>query len=236
MSKKAAPSVEAGHALEAALGHVFNTPALLERALTHPSYAADHNNRVLHYERLEFLGDAVLQLVVSEMIFLRFHQEKEGDLAKRRAALVCGETLAEIARAMHVGKYLRLGNSEESCNGRHNPANLENALEALIAAIYMDGGLEPARKFIEKYFTPVMDSKKSPPKDAKTALQEWTQSHNLPLPEYVVVSQTGPAHAPEFTMELRVEGQEAVRAKASNKKLAERTAASMLCDALGIAR
>lgn len=237
MSKHAKAIASVDHTLlETAIGHVFTQKELLERALTHPSFSADHSQRVPHYERLEFLGDAVLQLVISEMIFLRFHHEKEGDLAKRRAALVCGETLAEVALSLPIAKYLRIGKSEEASQGRSNPANLENALEAIIAAIYMDGGMTPARALIERLFTPIMEEKKAPPKDAKTTLQEWAQGRGLPLPVYTVVERSGAAHSPVFTVEVQVSGQPPMQASAQNKKFAERQAAALLCDHLGIER
>lgn len=212
--------------------YIFQSHALAEEALTHPSAAADKNGGSAHYQRLEFLGDAVLGLVVAEMLFSLFPDETEGELARRQAALVCGETLVPIAKEMELGALLRLSRSEEANSGRENASNLEDAAEAVIGAVYLDGGLEPARNLIRRYWLPYAKQAKEAPKDPKTALQEWAQARSLPLPEYRVLSEDGPAHAPEFLIEVEVQGQPQAQASGPSKKLAEREAARLLLEKL----
>lgn len=218
--------------MDSLAGYTFTHPALLKEALTHPSFTAEHD--VPHYERLEYLGDAVLDLLVSELLFTRFPEEKEGALAKRRAALVCGSTLAEVAVTIGLDQHLQLGGGEEGSGGRTNPANLENALEAVLGAIYLDGGIEPARAFVEQYFVPLADVMIEPPKDAKTQLQEWAQARGIPLPAYLLIKQEGPSHNPIFTLEVQVEGHPPVQAKGGTKKVAAQKAAETLLQQLTI--
>ncbi|MBN8542895.1 MAG: ribonuclease III [Alphaproteobacteria bacterium] len=215
--------------LQRNLGLRFADITLLKRAFTHRSTGqAFPDGSPFSNQRLEFLGDSVLGLVISEMLYHHFPHEAEGDLSKREVALVNGATLAEIARELKLGDYLVLAQSEEDHGGRDNPSNLEDACEALIGAIYLDQGLEPARHFIEKYWGKRALQMAAPPKDPKTALQEWAQAKGLALPEYVLVSETGPAHAPQFTIEVRLQGQAAQQATATSKKTAERDAAEKL--------
>lgn len=213
--------------LEENLGYRFKNTALLMAALTHPSLQGG-TARVEDYERLELLGDAVLTLVITEMLLERFPAEAEGDIVKRRAALVNGRVLAEVADAMKLGVHLRLSESEEASGGRQNRRNLENAVEALIGAIYNDGGMEIARQFIVLRFAARIAEMQAPPQDAKTGLQEWAQGRGLPLPSYTLTNQSGPSHAPEFTVAVAVEGFAPAEAKAGNKREAERMAAEQL--------
>lgn len=217
-------------ALQTRLGHAFANTALLEQALSHPSLgtAAVHGN----YERLELLGDSVLALVISEFLLDTYPEEAEGDIAKRRAALVCGPTLAQIARELDVGAALLLGESEAQSGGRDNDATLENALEAVIGALYLDAGLEVTRGVILPLFAPLADAMAAPPKDPKTALQEWAQAAGKKLPVYTVTETTGPSHAPEFTVEAAVEGYAPAQASGASKKAAERDAAAALLEVI----
>lgn len=215
--------------LQRALGVRFADTALLKRALTHRSTGQTlPDGSAYSNQRLEFLGDAVLGLAISEMLYHHFPLEAEGDLSKREVALVNGGVLAEIARELSLGDYLVMAQSEEDHNGRDNQSNLEDACEALIGAIYLDQGIEAARGFIEKYWGKRALQMVAPPKDPKTALQEWAQARGLPLPSYRMLSETGPAHAPQFTIQVVVEGQAPQEASASSKKVAEREAAEKL--------
>ncbi len=209
--------------LQERIGHRFASPNLLWQALTHPSNAGE-----LSYQRLEFLGDSVLGLVIADMLFALYPKEAEGNLAKRHAGLVCGPTLAEIARGLDLGSALRLGQSEEQSGGRTNDSNLEDVCEAIIGAIYLDAGLEAARAFIQRQWSARAKSTITPPRDAKTRLQEWAQARSLPLPEYAVIEASGPAHAPKFVIEARLRKQEPARGEGTNKRQAEQAAASAM--------
>ncbi len=212
--------------VEAALGYRFTDGRLLDMALTHRSLGEGHN------QRMEFLGDSVLGLLIAELLYELSPAEAEGDLSKRLVSLVNGEQLADIARRIGLGAQLAMSPSEEDQGGRDNRSNLEDACEALLGAVYLDGGLEAARGIITRFWKPFAVEMKSPPKDAKTALQEWAQARGLPLPEYVVLSADGPSHAPQFVIEVRVDGCEPLRAEAGNKKQAERLAAQALLAAI----
>ena len=212
--------------LQTTLGYAFADPRLLQLALTHRSLTKEYAEA--SNQRLEFLGDAALGLAIADMLYQRFPMEAEGDLSKRLVALVNGEQLASIARVMGLGEHLLMSASEAEHGGRENPSNLEDACEALLGAIYRDGGFEAARGVIERFWRPVAEASKSPPKDPKTALQEWAQARGLPLPEYVVLHTSGPSHAPQFLIEVRIRGHEPAHAEAGVKKLAERLAAEAL--------
>lgn len=214
------------HPLETLLGYRFCDPEVLKRALTHRSIDGGGSN-----QRLEFLGDRVLGLVVAHLLFTLFPAEQEGELARRHACLVSKDTLAEVGRIIGIGGYLHLSNSEEIAGGRGNASHLEDACEALIGAIFLDGGLAPAAAFVERYWKPLLLAVKEPPKDPKTGLQEWAQGRGMALPEYVEISRLGPDHAPEFEIEARV-GKHAARGLAGNKRAAEQAAAKTLLTAL----
>lgn len=204
------------------LGHRFRDTTLLKTALTHSSAAGRS------YERLEFLGDRVLGLIVADLLIQRFPAEPEGALARRHAALVRRETLAEVALELDLGPHLRLARGEADAGGRENPAILADVCEAIIAALYLDGGLRAARGFVEPLWTPLLESARRPPQDAKTALQEWAQGRGLPLPIYEIVDRSGPDHEPLFTVAVSVEGLPVVTARGRSKRLAEQTAAEQL--------
>ncbi len=214
--------------VEERIGYRFNDPAWLKQALKHPSMGGKTNN-----QRLEFLGDGVLGAVVARLLFELFPAEAEGALARRQAALVRSETLAAIAREIGLDEALVMTESEAAAGGRQNPTNLEDACEALLGALFMDGGYAAAEAFIMPRWLPLAKSVQAPPKDAKTTLQEWAQARGLPLPIYRVVSAEGPAHAPIFTVEVCVEGQEAASASAPSKKVAEQMAAEGLLEVVG---
>jgi len=207
------------------LPYTFHNPDLLKHALTHPSVSGGRN-----YERLELLGDAVLALVITERLLVLHVDEAEGDIVKRRAALVNGGVLAEVAKEIGLGEQLILGESELQGGGRENARNLENAMEAVIGAVYEDGGLAAASDVVLQLFEQRIAEMKAPPKDPKTTLQEWAQGLGKPLPEYKLVGQTGPSHAPEFVVEVQVDGLESATATASTKRLAERLAAEKLLE------
>jgi ribonuclease-3 len=212
--------------LESTLGYQFQDARLLELALTHRSLSS--GGREISNQRLEFLGDAVLGLAIADMLYELFPTEDEGDLSKRLVSLVNGEQLAHIARAMTLGQYIFMSAGEAEQGGRENPSNLEDALEALLGAIYRDGGFVAAREVIHRFWKAYAEAAIAPPKDAKTTLQEWAQGRGLPLPEYAVISAAGPSHAPLFVIEVRVSGQPPMQAEAGTKKQAERLAAERL--------
>lgn len=220
-------------ALSRALGHRFADPALLREALTHPSTdLQDRGSARFGYERLEFLGDRVLGLIIAEWLLDRFPTEPEGSLARRHTALVRRETLAQIARDIGLGAHLILSPGEDESGGRENDAILADACEAVIAALYLDGGLEAPRSFIRSAFAAAIDRHERPPQDAKTALQEWAQARGLPLPDYRTVSRSGPDHKPLFEIEVSITGHPPASASGSSKRVAERQAARLLLDAL----
>lgn len=214
------------------LSYRFSNPDLLDEALTHPSCAKQVKGRPFNNQRLEFLGDAILGAVIAKLLFDLYPGEQEGDLARRFAALVCGEQLVEIAKQIDLPGAIRLASSEEEAGGRANPSNIEDVCEALIGALYLDGGMEAAEPFILEHWRTLAESVSEPPKDPKTGLQEWAQGRGLPLPHYAVIEETGPAHAPHFTIEVRVEGHPPASAKAGSKKAAEREAAATLWERL----
>jgi ribonuclease-3 len=211
------------------LGYKFNNYAYLEEALTHPSYSLNHHTHShLNYQRLEFLGDAVLGFIITELLLSSYPNEDEGSLAKRRAALVCQETLSAISLKLNLGKYIIMTHGEDNAGGRKNLHNLEDALEAIIGAIYLDGGIEQARGFIKCFWLEIIAQMKEVPKDPKTSLQEWAQQHGRAIPKYTIIESGGPAHAPFFIIEVSVDGYEKVSARAQNKKLAQKLAAIAL--------
>ncbi len=213
------------------INYKFTDHAILEEALTHPSVnKRNSEDQIVSYERLEFLGDSILNMVISAMLFKMFPEEKEGALAKRKTDLVCGSTIANVAKEIELGNFIIMNNSERCNGGKCNLKNLENSLEALIGAIYIDGGLESVEKFIIQHWEKLAKDILDPPQDPKTSLQEWTQKNKLPLPEYELVKQTGPAHNPEFTISIFIENYGKVSACASSKKIAEQKAAELILE------
>lgn len=219
--------------LEQAIGYSFFGRRYAVAALTHSSMRVSAEGRRVaseSYERLEFLGDRVLGLIISEMLLFRFPQEREGDLAKRHTELVRRETLAEVAIALKIGPMIRMSRGEKDGGGQQKESLLADVVEALIAAVYLDGGIAPARTFIEKHWSPFLEAAKRPPRDPKTTLQEWAQARGYPLPAYELVAQSGPSHEPQFEISVSVEGQKPVVATAGNKRVAEREAAALLLE------
>jgi ribonuclease-3 len=230
MSARAAPDLAA---LSAAIGYQFADAGLLRTAITHPSALTRNNGRKgprqmgdADNQRLEFLGDRILGLVVAEMLFRTFPHENEGALAKRLAALVRQDGLSRVAKSIDLGKYLIMSRGEIESGGRDNPASQADACEAVIGAIYLDAGLEPARDFIMRMWSPMMNREAKPPQDSKTALQEWAQAGGLPLPSYDVMESSGPPHDPLFTVSVTVEGHAPTSATGRSKRTAEQAAAS----------
>jgi ribonuclease-3 len=223
--RAAARQPSSQEALAQKLGHRFQNATLLRQALTHPSAAGP---RAPSYERLEFLGDRVVGLIIADLLFQRFPGEAEGALARRHAALVRRETLAEVAEALALGDHVIFARGEREAGTGDNPAILADAMEAVIGALYLDGGLAAARGFVVPFWTPLMEADGTPPQDAKTALQEWAQGRGLPLPTYREVDRQGPDHAPRFTVEAAVEGEAPARGRGSSKRLAEQAAAEDL--------
>jgi len=205
------------------LGHRFARPELLETALTHASLGGARPRDT--YQRLEFLGDRVLGLVMADLLMRRHRDETEGDLARRHARLVDRRSLVEVAEAVGLGEHVRMSAGEAASGARDNPAILADAMEAVIGAIYRDGGLEAAAAIIERLWAEMLARHEAPPQDAKTALQEWAQAQGLPLPAYRTVARTGPDHEPVFTVEVSVGDLAPVRAEGASRRAAERAAA-----------
>jgi ribonuclease III len=238
-------------ALEEGLGYHFRRRAVIEQAVTHSSQArelegqqAGDKYKVSDNEQLEFLGDAVLALVTSEALFQRFPHFREGELSKLRAHLVSERHLIQVAQQLELGHYLRLGRGEEKSGGRGKTALLVDALEAILAAIYLDGGLEVAREFVlRNVIAPELERMERgggslPITDFKSALQEAVQSLGLPQPVYALVEEAGPEHSKTFTVEARLHTREnkdlelVGRAQGSTKKTAEQDAARQLLTSL----
>ncbi len=211
-----------------ALGIELKDDFTLKRALSHRSAASGWSG----YERLEFQGDRVLGLAVADMLLECYRDENEGQIAKRHAALVQRQTLAEVAVDMGLGDYIFLSEGEDSSGGRDNPAILGDVVESLLAAIYREGGMKAARAFVEKYLGPRMEACSAPPRDPKTSLQEWLQARGRPLPEYNLVDRNGPDHAPVFTVAVIVDGEQPLKADGKSKRAAEQVAASLMLDRL----
>lgn len=207
------------------LQHRFEQPALLREALTHPSVDTTRQAG-RDYDRLEFLGDRVLGLIVSSRLFARFPEADAGDLAVRFNALVRKETVAEVAQAIDLGSFLWLSKSESQGGGRAKPAILANALEAVIGALYLDGGLPAAEVFVDAHWSERVQQTSHAIKDAKTRLQEWAQKDAMPPPTYNIVEQSGPPHDPVFTVEVSVADQPPMRAEGKSRRAAEQAAAA----------
>lgn len=216
-------------ALENRLGHRFGDPALLVRAVTHSSMSSPTRS---DNQRLEFLGDRVLGLVMAEGLLGADKAATEGQLAPRFNALVRKETCAEVAREIDLGAGLKLGRSEMLSGGRRKQALLGDAMEAVIAAVYVDGGFEAAKELILRLWGDRVTRVEADARDAKTSLQEWAQARGLQPPKYETVSRSGPDHAPIFTISATLENGESDQATAGSKRLAEQAAAKVLLDRL----
>ncbi len=211
--------------LEKRLEYTFSDKGMLQRALTHSS-AISPGKRIEHsYQRLEFLGDRVLGLVVADLLFKRSPGANEGELSRTLNSVVRKESCAQVARSLDLGAAIYLGTSEARTGGAHKEAILGDVCEAVIGAIYCDGGLPGAYAFIEKAFAVHLNNSDAHRADAKTSLQEWAQGRKLPPPTYSEISRTGPDHAPNFFMAVRVEGFKEAMAQGASKKIAEHKAA-----------
>ncbi len=216
--------------LETSIGYKFKNRKLLERAMTHRSFSIEHN------ERLEFLGDSVLNCVMGYTLFLRDRHFNEGELSRVRANLVCEKTLAVVGRELGISDYLLMGDGEVKMGGRTRPSIIADAMEALFGAVFSDSGFESAAQVILRQFEPILSSltPEQLSKDAKTRLQEFLQGQKYSLPEYHVVSVTGAAHNQVFECECHVvEKQLRTRGKARNRRGAEQAAAQLMLSRLG---
>lgn len=220
-------------ALEATIGYRFADTELLERALTHIS-ALKGKSRVGSYQRLEFLGDHVLGLAVSEMLFEAFPKADEGELSRRLSDLVRRETCADFARVIDLGAALRLGPSEIRAGGRSRIAILADVCESLIGAVFLDGGYDAAKAMIKRFWAERMRKPARPLRDPKTVLQEWAQARGLPTPSYREVERTGPHHDPEFRVAVTLPHREPAEGKGRSKRAAEQAAAAELLAREGV--
>ncbi len=207
--------------IEKSLQYSFQNPQLLTRAVTHASAQASGEN----YERLEFLGDRVLGLVIAEFLLKKFPQASEGELAKRFNQLVRMQTCAAVARDLNLGQWMIVGSSENDGDACQKPSILADACEAIIGAIYLDGGFETAAKVIRKCWEPYLSVDPKRLIDPKSALQEWAQGEGLALPEYSEAERDGPDHKPNFTVQVFIEGYPRADGKGRSKRSAEQTAA-----------
>lgn len=222
--------------LEETLGHRFAQPDLLIEALTHPSAIRRRGISRRGYERLEFLGDRVLGLIIAELLWRRFPDEAEGEMTRRHTHLVRREALAEAAQSAGLGERLIVSKGEDAAGVRENKSVLADACEAVIAALYLDGGLDTAKRFVERRWEGRLSRLGAPPRDPKTSLQEWVQARGLPLPAYRTIATEGPAHKRRFTVTVKVEGLDNATATASgsSKRAAEIAAAAAALSALGL--
>ena len=215
------------HPLELTLVHAFSTRALLDEALRHRGAlgvkSAAHQ---VSNERFEFLGDRVLGLILADMLLKAFPNEDEGALAQRFAALASAPTLDFVATKIRLGEHVKVAPGQRADEA--DTAVLPDALEALIGALYLDAGLDAARKFVVAQWEPLLKTALTPPKDAKTALQEWAQARGLPLPVYDVVAESGPAHAPHFEMTATIQGYSPAKGEGRTKRLATQAAATAM--------
>lgn len=212
------------------IGYSFNNLNLLYRAMTHSSYANDQKmNKLNCNERLEFLGDAVLELISSEFLYDNFGEKPEGELTKLRASLVSEQPLANVARTIGLGDYILLSKGEENTGGRERDSIISDAVEALLGAIYLDGGMDPARQFVYKYIVNDIE-KKQLFHDSKTILQEMVQKYKLGELSYVLIAERGPDHMKEYEVNCELSGKVIGYGKGKTKKSAQQKAAY---DAIG---
>ncbi len=222
-----ASAPDAVAALARRLQHDFARPELLLHALTHRSAADPRKQMLDSNERLEFVGDRVLALLMAEWLAERFPGEREGDLGKRLAVLVAQGSLAKVADALGIAPALRIPPNEERSGVRNRASVLADAVEAILGALYLDGGLEPARVLVRREWGPLLEASAQPPVSPKTRLQEWTLGRGLGLPEYMLASSSGPSHAPVFVVRVLAAGHDA-EGTGESKRAAEQAAAEKL--------
>lgn len=219
------PSVQLG-VFQDRLGYRFGDPALLELALTHASTGN------ANYERLEFLGDRVLGLVIANQLYHIFPDESEGGLAKRHAALVCTETLAQIAQTIDLSEIVIASQAERASGGATQENLLADCMEAIIGGVYLDRGLQACDDLIAALWGERVFTMHQPPMDSKTSLQEWAQERKLPVPVYTIIKKEGPDHAPFFTVSATVRGFDPAQASGASRRAAEKEAARILLERL----
>jgi ribonuclease-3 len=221
-------------ALESRIGYRFIEADMLESALTHISALKGARNRASSYQRLEFLGDHVLGLVISDMLYRTFPKADEGELSRRLADLVRKETCAEVARAIDLGAAIRVGASEANAGARSRPAILADVCEALIGAVYLDGGYKAAEGLVERLWEVRLRATAQPLRDPKTVLQEWAQARGLPTPVYREVARSGPDHNPEFRVAVQLPTFGPTEGVARSKRAAEQAAAAAMLVRAGV--
>lgn len=220
--------------LEMKIGYKFNNKDYLMEALTHSSFANERHKNLNCNERLEFLGDAVLSIISADFLFHKYPDMPEGQLSKLRSSLVCTDSLSKFAREIHLGDYLFLGKGETNTGGADRPSILENAFEALIAAIYLDGGKKCAEQFVLSFLTKAVENHDVSFKDYKTMLQEIVQQNPSENVNYILVGESGPDHDKVFEVEVHLNSNVIGKGKGKSKKSAEQAAAKEALDLMGI--
>lgn len=222
------------NSLEKEIGYVFKKRSLLKQAVTHRSYANENRGSGPFNERLEFLGDAVLSLISADFLYKKFPSMAEGDLTKLRSSLVCTASLSEYARRIKLGDYLLLGKGELATGGNERDSNLENAFEALIAAVYLDGGIDKARKFVLRFLDDSVETHHISFKDYKTKLQEIVQESHEETLNYVITKESGPDHDKRYEVEVHLNSNVIGKGKGRSKKQAEQEAAKQALQLMGL--
>lgn len=219
--------------LETKLGYQFQNPKLLDHALTHSSYANEHHlGSISSNERLEFLGDSVLGMIVADHLYRTFPDLPEGDLTRIRANLVCEGSLVLVAKEWDLGRYLKLGKGENACGGRSRPSILADAVEAVLAAVFLDGGLEHDRDIIQRFLLDRMEQVNRASRDHKTYLQELVQRKSGQVLHYELIGESGPDHNKTFQMQVLLNGQPVGQGTGHSKKEAEQAAANAAIERL----
>ena len=222
------------NSLEKEIGYVFKKRSLLKQAVTHRSYANENRGSGPFNERLEFLGDAVLSLISADFLYKKFPSMAEGDLTKLRSSLVCTASLSEYARRIKLGDYLLLGKGELATGGNERDSNLENAFEALIAAVYLDGGIDKARRFVLRFLDDSVETHHISFKDYKTKLQEIVQESHEETLNYVITKESGPDHDKRYEVEVHLKSNVIGKGKGRSKKQAEQEAAKQALQLMGL--
>jgi ribonuclease III len=222
-------------AIEARIGHKFSDASLLTTAITHVSALKPQRKRGESYQRLEFLGDHVLGLIVSDMLYRTFPEADEGELSKRLADLVRKESCAEVAKTLGLADDIKLGAVGAGASARLRKSVLGDICEAVIGAVYLDGGYPAAASFVERNWTERMQKPRQPLRDPKTVLQEWAQGKGLPTPVYREVERTGPHHDPQFRVAVDLPGLASAEGVGGSKRAAEKVAASVMIEREGVA-
>lgn len=219
--------------LETKLGYQFQNPKLLDHALTHSSYANEHHlGSISSNERLEFLGDSVLGMIVADHLYRTFPDLPEGDLTRIRANLVCESSLVLVAKEWDLGRYLKLGKGENACGGRSRPSILADAVEAVLAAVFLDGGLAHDRDIIQRFLLDRMEQVNRASRDHKTYLQELVQRKSGQVLSYELIGESGPDHNKTFQMQVLLNGQPIGQGTGHSKKEAEQAAANAAIERL----